>query len=143
MTLGPIEIIEIGFPNGDIDPTVVEQVRALVDRGIVTVVDGLIVRKAPDGTVSIVEFEEPGASAIGAAFAELVGEHIDLVSAEDVDEFAVGLPAGASALVLVFEHTWAKPFRDAMTTAGGEVITQLRIPGPVVEEVLAALGEDA
>ncbi len=141
MTLGPIEIIEIVFPGGDIGDRVVDEVRALVDRGIVSVVDGLFVSRSADGTVVFVEFEDETATGAVAALAHLVHEAVDLVSAEDVEELAVGIPPGDSALILVFEHTWARPFRDAMTAAGGEVTAQLRIPGAVVDEVVAALAD--
>ena len=41
--------------------------------------------------------------------------------------------------MLVFEHTWALPLRDAVAGSGGVVLSQLRVPGAVVDEVLDAV----
>jgi hypothetical protein len=46
--------------------------------------------------------------------------------------------------MLVFDHTWAKPLRDAITDSGGQLAANFRVPGLVVEELigeLAALGD--
>ena len=56
-------------------------------------------------------------------------------------EFAEALEPGDSAAILVFEHTWAKPFRDAIVDSGGVLVANVRIPGMVVDEVLAELAE--
>jgi hypothetical protein len=42
----------------------------------------------------------------------------------------------------VFEHKWAKPFRDAVVDSGGVLVANFRIPGVVADEVLAALEEE-
>jgi hypothetical protein len=41
----------------------------------------------------------------------------------------------------VFEHTWAKPLRDAIVNSGGGLEDDFRVPGLVVEELLAELAE--
>ena len=46
---------------------------------------------------------------------------------------------GGAAAILVFEHTWVKPLRDAVFAAGGELAESIRVPGPVVSEVLAEI----
>ena len=52
------------------------------------------------------------------------------------------LEPDSSAAVLVFEHTWAKPLRDAIVDAGGVLAANVRIPGPVVEEILASVPDE-
>ena len=64
------------------------------------------------------------------------------MSDEDVESFTDGLEPNSSAAILVFEHTWAKPFRDAVVDAGGILAANVRIPGSVVEEILAAVPEE-
>ena len=54
---------------------------------------------------------------------------------------AVELPAGSSALALVFEHRWMIPVRDAIKDSGGMLLAEARVPGEVVEEVLDALAD--
>lgn len=140
MSLGPIEIIVIGFPESNFNGRIVPEVQKLIDRGIVNVVDGVLIQKDADDNVSITEFEQDEIEPALAEFKALLGDVVyDLVSAEDVEHFAVAMPAGSSAAVLAFEHAWAKPFRDAVRESGGETITNLRIPPHVVEEVLASL----
>jgi hypothetical protein len=56
--------------------------------------------------------------------------------------FAEGLRPGDSAAALVFEHTWAKRFRDAVVESGGELVADVRVPGAIVDEVLEALEEE-
>lgn len=43
------------------------------------------------------------------------------------------LEPGSSAAMILFEHTWANGFRDALVDAGGELIDSLRIPPKLVE----------
>jgi hypothetical protein len=87
-----------------------------------------------------VEFEQEDMPDSDVHFRELLSDVVvDLVSAEDVAEFAKALDPGSSAAVLVFEHRWAKPFQSAVLDSGGFVLTDLRIPGTVVSEVLDAL----
>ena len=43
--------------------------------------------------------------------------------------------------MLVFEHTWVKPFRDAIINADGVLLQRVQVPGVAVEIVLAALAE--
>jgi hypothetical protein len=113
----------------------------VVERDIVSIVDGLLVTKDVDGDVAYVEIEDAGANEDVAALAELVANANGLLSAEDVEDIAVALAPGDSAAFLVFEHTWAKPFRDAIVASGGVLVANVRIPGMVVDEVLADLAE--
>ena len=140
MALGPIEVLVVGFPGNQFNGRIVPEIQSLIDREIIAVVDGLLIKKDVNGDVTVVEFEESGidqnVAALGALCADAVA---DLISSEDIDEFAAALEANSSAAVLVFEHTWAKPFRDAIVDSGGVLVNNIRIPGLVVEEVLAAV----
>ena len=64
-----------------------------------------------------------------------------LISDEDVNELVSALEPNSSAAILVFEHTWSKPFRDAIVDSGGVLVANFRVPGLVVEELLAELAE--
>ncbi len=141
MSLGPIEVIVVGFPGSKFNGAVLPELTALVEAGTITVVDGVFIAKDDAGDVVFVEFGEDGLDGEVAAFADLVGEAMELVSDEDVDELAAGLDPGSSAAVLVFEHTWAKGFRDAIAGSGGELIADFRVPAVAVEELVAALSE--
>jgi hypothetical protein len=132
-------VLVIGFPGSQFNGEIIPALTDLVERNVISVVDGLLVQRADDGTVTVVEFEEAGASSEIAALSALVQEARDLVSEEDVDELVASLEPGSSAAVLVFEHTWAVPLRDAIVGSGGVLLSDTHIPGLVVDEVLAAL----
>lgn len=141
MSLGPIEVIVVGFPGSKFNGVVLPELMALVEAGTITVVDGVFITKDAAGDVAFVEFGEDGIDGEVAALADLVGEALELVSDEDVDELAEGLEPGSSAAMLVFEHTWAKGFRDAIAGSGGELLADFRVPAVAVEELLTALAE--
>jgi hypothetical protein len=60
---------------------------------------------------------------------------------EDLEHVAQGLPEGNSALVIVWEDVWARPFVEAVQASGGVVIDSARIPAGLVEAALAELAE--
>ncbi len=141
MGLGPIELIFIRFPGSQFNGQVLPALEDVVDRDIVSIIDCLLVTKTPDGEIELLEIEDVGGNEDVQALREFVSETNGLISDEDVEEFAWSLEPGDSAAALVFEHTWAKPFRDAIVSSGGELVGSLRIPGRVADEVLAAITE--
>ena len=143
MTLGPIEVIVAGFPGNRFNGKIMPALQSLVDRDIVSVVDGLLIMKDAEGVVTYVELEEIDANEDAAALAGLLDLTDGLLSDEDVDELAMALEPNSSAAALVLEHTWAKPLRDAIVDSDGVLIANFRVPGLVVQEVLDALAEEA
>jgi hypothetical protein len=77
------------------------------------------------------------------ALAELFDTIDALISDEDIEALQETLEPDSSAAILVFEHTWAIPFRDAVVDSGGVLAAAVRIPADVVEDVLTALAETA
>lgn len=138
MALGPIEVLEVAFPRNEFNGEILPELQRLVDSGTVTVVDGLFLRKDGDD-VTFVEFDQIDANDDAAKLAGLIDETLDLISDDDVADLAAGLEPDSSAAILVFEHTWAKPFRDAIVDSGGLIAANFRVPGLVVDEVLAEL----
>ncbi len=139
MTLGPIQMIAMAFPGskftGDIRPRIAE----LVDQGIVNIVDTILIRKDADGTVDFLELQEITDDPDVTALSDFIAIGLDLVSDEDIEELAADLQPGSTAIVLVFEHTWMRPVRDAMAAAGGVLLADIHVPAEVVDEVLAAV----
>jgi hypothetical protein len=138
MTLGPIEIVVLGFPGsrftGEIRPRIVD----LVQRDIVAVIDALFITKDADGSVGYLELEQLVDDPELAALDTLVTSRLDLLAAEDATELAAELEPGSSALALVFEHRWMIPVREAITASGGVLLADLHVPSEVVDSVLAA-----
>lgn len=143
MPLGPIEILVVGFPGSQFNGSILPALIDVVERDIVSIVDCLLITKNEDGSVDFLEIEEVGSDPEVARLAAIIDEANGLLSDEDVEEFAAALEPGDSAAALVFEHTWAKPFRDAIVSSGGVLVANMRVPGIVVDEVLAAIeGEE-
>ena len=141
MALGPIEVIVVAFPGNEFNGAIIPELERLIDNDTISVIDGLLVRKDGDGEVTLTEFEELGSNPDAARLAELMNQIESLISDEDVDELVASLDPDSSVAFLVFEHTWAKPFRDAIVVSGGVLANNFRVPGFVVEELLAELAD--
>ena len=140
MTLGPVELVVVGFPGSRFSGEIQPRIQDLVDRNIVNIVDALLVMKDDQGDVTFFELEEleDGDADLRALHA-CVSEELDLISDEDAEVFAAELAPGSSALAIAFEHTWMRPVRDAVINSGGVLIADVQIPAQVVDEVLDAV----
>ena len=141
VTLGPVELVVVGFPGSRFSGEIRPRIQDLVDRNIVNIVDALLITKSDQGEVTYFEMDEiqdvdPDLRALHACFSE----ELDLISEEDGEVFAAELAPGSSALAIAFEHTWMRPVRDAVVNSGGVLIADVQIPAQVVDEVLDAVG---
>jgi Family of unknown function (DUF6325) len=134
--LGPIDVVVIGYPpeapkTGEAVPILLD----LVERGIIRVLDALIVIKEADGTFSGFNVADLGEDRIGdlTAFA---GASTGLLSDHDVRLAADEIEPGSAAVLIVYENHWAAPFVAAVRRNGGELITFERIG---VQDLIAAL----
>jgi hypothetical protein len=141
MALGPIEVLVVSFPGNEFNGAIIPELERLIDNDTISVIDGLLVRKDADGEVTFTEFEEMGSNPDAARLADLMNQVDSLISDEDIDALVAALEPNSSEAILVFEHTWAKPFRDAIVDSGGVLANNFRVPGFVVEELLAELAE--
>ena len=137
--LGPIEVLVVGFPGNRFTGGILPELEALVDAGTISIVDGLFITKDEVGDVTFVELDQIDENEDAAALGRFIGSSLDLLSDDDAAEFAAALEPNSSAAALVFEHTWFKPLRDELIGSGGVMVANMRIPGLVVEEVLAAV----
>ena len=141
MALGPIEVLVVGFPGNQFNGEILPELERLIENDTISIVDGVLLQKDADGTVTFTEFEELGSNPDAARLAEMMNQVESFISDEDVDELAAGLEPNSAAAMLVFEHTWFKPLRGAIVDSGGVLVSNFRIPGLVVEELLAELAE--
>jgi uncharacterized membrane protein len=135
--MGPVEIIVIGFPEQKFTGEVAPALADLVESGLVRLIDLIFVTKDESGDVAAVELTEVD-DEVREAFTPVLDELTGLVSEEDIEDLAESLDPGQSAAILLFEHSWATRFADAVAGAGGELLGSMRIPREVVAEVLAA-----
>jgi hypothetical protein len=133
--LGPVDYLVVEFPgskfNGEIGPKLMD----LVDRGIVRVLDLLLIKKQADATFEVFELGELDTGELGE-LRRLETQLAEVLSAEDVANVAAALEPGSTAGVLVYENLWAAPFASAVRHAGGQLVAQGRIP---VQALLAQI----
>jgi len=139
MALGPVEVLVCSFPGSQFNGDIIPELEKLTSSGTITVIDGVFVTRDLAGDVTFVEFDQLGENHDAARLAGLLHQLESLISDEDVLELADGLARGDSEAILVFEHTWAKPFRDAIVESGGILTGEMRLPGLAVEELLDEL----
>ncbi len=135
--LGPVDYLVVEFPadKADFSGEMAKELSALVDRGLVRVLDLLILRKDADGSVEVAELHELDDSNVGQLRA-LEGELGMLLAEEDIEAFGVAIEPGSVAAVLVYENSWAGPFSSAVRRSGGQLIANGRIP---TQALLAAI----
>jgi hypothetical protein len=143
MSVGPIEVIVVEFPGNRFNGKIIPELRRLVEANTIRIVDGLLISREEGDEITILEIDQVTGDADLAALAELFDTIDALVSDEDIEALSETLEPHSSAAILVFEHTWAIPFRDAIVDSGGVLAAAVRIPADVVDNVLAALAETA
>jgi uncharacterized membrane protein len=139
VTLAPVEVVVVAFPGNRFSGKILPELQRLLDAGTISIVDGLFLRKDENGDVTFVEVDEAGVDEGVAALAALFDRFDEMISDEDIEELSAALDPNSSAAVLVFEHTWVRPLRDAIVESGGVLAENFRVPPEVVAEVMAAL----
>ncbi|MBK9558857.1 MAG: hypothetical protein IPO44_04595 [Candidatus Microthrix sp.] len=138
MGFGPIEVIVVVFEGNEFTGEILPELRRLVDAGTVTVIDGVFIRKDADGSVTHEGLEGLSDDEGAKSLVDVLKRAGALVSDDDVADLANDMTPNTSAALLAFEHTWAKPFTQAIVSSGGELRADVRVPGSVADAVLAA-----
>ena len=136
--LGPVDYLVVEFPAGESNFTgeMAKELLALVDGGIIRVIDVLILTKDADGVVEAMELSDVGE--LGELRA-LEAELAELLAADDVAHLAAAMDPGSTAGVLIWENLWAAPFGAAARRAGGQLIANGRIP---IQAIIASIEAD-
>lgn len=134
--MGPVDWLLIEFDQpltGQAAPPLLD----LVDRGLIRVLDLMIIRKLSDGTVQALDISEmPGDEAVHITLFE--GMESGILGEEDVAAAGDAMEVDTRAIMLVFENVWAAPFAVALREAGGLIVDSGRIP---VQSIVGALDE--
>jgi uncharacterized membrane protein len=145
MAIGPVQLIVLGFVNPDFKGEVIAELQKLRESDTVRVIDALAVYKDAEGEIqsaSLSNLTEDEEIEFGAKIGALVGlgmggeegmeagaEAGALEAAEEgIDVFPdeVGdwdvleeIPPNTAAALILLEHHWAVPLRDAIARANG------------------------
>ncbi len=151
---GPLQVIAAAFELGtDFERRVVAEVDRLQGRGVLRLLDMLVVAKADDGTLERVALEDFGSLLGGLLPGDADGERRGAVTTgppgfqlADVWALAEQLRPGTAIAFFLVEHAWARPLLDAFAETGGVVLGEGFLasePGLLVEAELAAIDEAA
>lgn len=136
--LGPVDWIVVEFPGSRFRGEIAPALEELVDRGIVRVLDLLLIRKGVGGELDFAELSDLDESEIGG-LRSYEAELATLLSEEDVEAVAEAVEPGSTAALLVWENSWAAPFASAVRRAGGQLVASGRIP---IQALLAAVEDN-
>jgi uncharacterized membrane protein len=144
MAIGPVQLIVLGFNHPDFHGDIIAELQRLHDDDTVRVIDALAVHKDADGEIEVqhlsnltkeqaievgstigaliglgIEGEE-GAEAGAAAGAKTAADGgVDVFSDEQAWDVLEEIPNDSAAALILLEHHWAVPLRDAIANAGG------------------------
>jgi uncharacterized membrane protein len=143
MAIGPVQLIVLGFNHPNFHGEVIAELERLRASDTVRVIDALAVYKDQAGELEVEHLSnltqeeaielgtkigaliglgidgEEGVEAGAEAGAEMAAEGINFFG--DADEWDVlgDIPNDSAAALILLEHHWAVPLRDAIARAGG------------------------
>jgi hypothetical protein len=138
--LGPVDYVVVEFPadRANFSGEMAAELAGLVNRGVVRVLDLILLKKELDGSVEGFESHDFGDIDLGG-LRELETELALLLAEEDVESIGAALEPGSVAAVLVWENLWAAPFGSAVRRSGGQLVASGRIP---IQALAAAIEAD-
>jgi DNA-binding NarL/FixJ family response regulator len=153
----PLQVIAVGFgPGADFEGRVLTEVDRLEGRGVLRLLDVLLVAKGEDGAIqqlAIGDDEDFGAllaSVVPLQGAGLVGqsrgEAVSGFDRADAWALAESLRPGTALAFLLVEHGWAQPLFEAIADTGGVLMGEGILTaeaGLVVGAEVAAMEEAA
>ena len=143
MAIGPVQLIVLGFKHPNFHGEIIAELERLRESDTVRVIDALAVHKDADGEVEVAHLSnltkdeaielgskvgaliglgiegEEGLEAGAEAGAEAAADGVEVFSDEEAWDVLEDIPNDSAAALLLIEHHWAVPLRDAIARAGG------------------------
>jgi len=145
MAIGPVQLIVLGFSHPNFHGEIIAELERLRENDMVRVIDSLAVYKDADGELEVEHLSnlsEQEAIEYGTKIGALIGlgiegeDGIDAGAAAGAEEVAAAggvnvfteeegwdvledIPNDSAAALVLIEHHWAVPLRDAIVRAGG------------------------
>src|SRR6185312_9654344 len=143
MAIGPVQLIVLGFSHPNFHGEIINELERLRESDTVRVIDSLAVYKTADGEIEVAHLSnltleeavevgskvgaliglgiegEEGMEAGAIAGAEAAADGIEIFDDEDAWDVLADIPNDSAAALILIEHHWAVPLRDAIARAGG------------------------
>ena len=145
MAVGPVQLVVLGFDHPEFHGEIIAELERLRESDTIRVIDSLAVYKDAQGDVEyehLSNLTRDEAIELGSVIGALIGlgadgeeglevgaaagaqaaaeEGINPVSGdEEVWEVLEDIPNDSAAALILIEHQWAVPLRDAVLKAGG------------------------
>jgi uncharacterized membrane protein len=143
MAVGPVQLVVLGFKSPNFHGEVIAELERLRESDTVKVIDALAVYKDADGEIEVEHLSnltqeeavevgskigaliglgfdgEEGAEAGAQLGAEATADGIHAFSDEDAWDVLAEIPNDSATALILLEHHWAVPLRDAVARAGG------------------------
>jgi uncharacterized membrane protein len=143
MAIGPVQLIVLGFNHPNFHGEVIQELERLRESDTVRVIDALAVHKDPEGELEVAHLSNltlDEAVELGSKVGALIGlgiegeeglakgaeagaaaavDGVQIFSDEDAWDVLEDIPNDSAAALVLIEHHWAVPLRDAIARAGG------------------------
>jgi uncharacterized membrane protein len=119
--MGPISYVIVQFPGNKMTGEGLPILVDLVDRGVIRILDLVVVTRAEDGSTAVMELSDLDGD-VEVDLAVFDGVSSGLIGESDIAEATNAIAPGSSAGVLLFENRWAAPFVQALRRGGAELV---------------------
>jgi uncharacterized membrane protein len=144
MSIGPVQLLVLGFSHPDFHGEIIAELERLRESDTVRVIDSLAVYKDAEGNLEVehlsnltqdeaielgtkvgalvglgIEGEEGAEVGAAAGAQEAASEGIHVFDNGEEWDVIEDIPNDSAAALILVEHHWAVPLRDAIARAGG------------------------
>jgi len=145
MAIGPVQLIVLGFPHPNFHGEIIAELERLRESDTIRVIDSLVVYKDAEGELEVEHLSnltEAEAIEVGSKIGALIGLGIEgeegleagavagaeevvaeggvhVLPEEEAWDVLDDIPNDSAAALILIEHHWAVPLRDAILRAGG------------------------
>ena len=167
MAIGPVQLIVLGFNHPEFHGEIAAELERLNENDAVRVIDALAVHKAADGELEVTHMSnlsDEEAKEFGRVIGALIGlgiegeegmeagallgeeaasDGVNVFGDEEAWDVLEDIPPDSAAALVLIEHHWAVPLRDAIARAGGFRISDGFISPLDLVEIGLHTAEDA
>jgi hypothetical protein len=133
MAIGPVQLVILGFNHPDFHGDITAELERLRVNDTIRVIDALAVYKDGNGDLEVEHLRDTttdDADELGSTVGALIGldeqrpvgpgpDGPDPLADEDAWDVLADIPNDCAAALVLLEHQWAVPLRDAVVRAGG------------------------